>query len=452
MNRPWLSFRSRVVALIVLATALPGRALAQQPLPLAEILPQLLGNTIILQPTSLPDQPNHQAHFQPGPDQLEAPRQFNSTLLTLLSTSPVASPSGGFTYTFDPALGTFRRTSESFGPTFAERALTIGRGRVSVGYGYQHASYDTFEGLNLRDRGAVTFYVPHLDCCSRAGGTASQPDDSRLTPAFEGDLVRAELALDLTTDSSVFVVNYGVHDRLDIGVVVPFLHVSMNASVLASVERLSTATEPETHTFGGADPRQLALRRKRRRDRTGRPRAADQVPAVARGRRRRGRRRGRAGADRRRVESSRDRRRADQGLRHRLVHARQVRAAPQRRLHVLEQRRPARYAAARRGESRGGVRLGAHAAGHAGRRLGGPVAARRRADARGRQDLRLRGGRHRRGWWRRRGRRWRGRRRGPAARRRADDRARASCSSSPATSTCRSDRWRCASAPGAACW
>ena len=254
MIRSWLSFCSRVVALIVLATALPGRALAQQPLPLAEILPQLLGNTIILQPTSLPDQPNHQAHFQPGPDQLEAPRQFNSTLLTLLSTSPVASPSGGFTYTFDPALGTFRRTSESFGPTFAERALTIGRGRVSVGYGYQHASYDTFEGLNLRDRGAVTFYVPHIDCCSRAGGTTSQPDDSRLTPAFEGDLVRAELALDLTTDSSVFVVNYGVHDRLDIGVVVPFLHVSMNASVLASVERLSTATEPETHTFGGATP------------------------------------------------------------------------------------------------------------------------------------------------------------------------------------------------------
>ena len=37
--------------------------------------------------------------------------------------------------------------------------------------------------------------------------------------------MRAELALDLTTDSSVFAVNYGVHDRFDFGVVVPFLHV-----------------------------------------------------------------------------------------------------------------------------------------------------------------------------------------------------------------------------------
>jgi len=232
----------------------PALAHAQERLPLAEILPQLLGNAVILQPTNLPDQPNHQAHFKPGLPQLEVPRQFNRTLLTLLSTSPVASPSGGFTYTFDPAMGTFTRTSESFGPTFAERALTIGRGRVSVGYGYQHATYDTFEGLNLRQRGSVKFYVPHVDCCSRGGGTVAQGDGSLLTPAFEGDLVRAELALNLSTDSSVFAVNYGVHERVDLGVVVPFLRVQMGASVLATVERLSTAAEPEIHAFSGADP------------------------------------------------------------------------------------------------------------------------------------------------------------------------------------------------------
>lgn len=168
-----------------------GTARAQERLPLSEVLPQLLGNTI-------------------------------------------------------------KRTSESFGPTFAERALTIGRGRVSVGLGYQHATYDTFEGLNLRQRD-LTFYVPHIDCCSRGGGTASQPDESLLTPAFEGDLVKAALALDLVTDASVFVVNYGVHDRLDVGVAVPFVHVSMDASVLATIERLSTKAEPEVHAFGGLD-------------------------------------------------------------------------------------------------------------------------------------------------------------------------------------------------------
>jgi Putative MetA-pathway of phenol degradation len=242
---------------VVLLVCLPsGMAQAQEKLPLSEILPQLLGNTIILEPTSLADQPNHQAHFKPGFEQLEVPGQFNRALLTLLSTYPVGSPSGGFTYTFDPALGTFRRTSESFGPIFAERALTIGRDRVSVGYAYQHASYDTFEGINLRQRDpqrGVTFYVPHIDCCSRGGGQVAQGDGSRLTPAFEGDLVRAELALRLTTDANVLVVNYGVRDRFDVGVTVPFVRVSMDASVLATIERLSTEAEPEIHHFPDGD-------------------------------------------------------------------------------------------------------------------------------------------------------------------------------------------------------
>lgn len=94
---------------------------SSQNAPLASILPELLGNTITLLPSNLPDQPNHIAHFQPGPDQLVVPTQVNQALLTLLSTYPVGTPSGGFTYTFDPALGTLTRTSESFGPSFAER-------------------------------------------------------------------------------------------------------------------------------------------------------------------------------------------------------------------------------------------------------------------------------------------------------------------------------------------
>ena len=69
----------------------------------------------------------------PGTDQALVPGQVNRALLTMLSTYPLGSPSGGFTYTIDPALGTLTRSSESFGPSFAERALTTGRGKVSAG-------------------------------------------------------------------------------------------------------------------------------------------------------------------------------------------------------------------------------------------------------------------------------------------------------------------------------
>jgi hypothetical protein len=222
---------------------------------LAQILPVLLRETITLLPSDLPDQPNHVAHFQPGEDQLRVPSQLNEAVLTMLSTYPIGTPGGGFTYVFDPALGSLTRSSDSFGPSFAERALTTGRGKASVGFGHQHAAYDTFEGLRLRQR-EVVFYIPHDDCCSRGAAEQSTPDGSRLTPPFEGDLVEAALALDLVSDTSTVFATYGVTNRFDIGLAVPFVRVKLNASVQATLMRLSTASEPEVHAFGGENPDQ----------------------------------------------------------------------------------------------------------------------------------------------------------------------------------------------------
>jgi hypothetical protein len=252
----------RVLIVPGIAMWLLPTAVFAQNAPLASMLPELLGNTITLLPSNLPDQPNHIAHFKPGPDQLVVPTQVNQALLTLLSTYPVGTPSGGFTYTFDPALGTLTRTSESFGPSFAERALTAGRGKASVGFGYQHAAYDTFEGLNLRQRGTdgITFYIPHTDCCSPGTAQASTPDGSRTSPPFEGDLIEAQLALRLTTDTSVVFANYGVSNQLDIGVAVPFVRVALDASVLASIQRLATVQDPSVHSFEGSDPNERLFR------------------------------------------------------------------------------------------------------------------------------------------------------------------------------------------------
>ena len=246
------------MGLAFIAWLSPHVCLAQQT-PLSSILPELLGNTITLLPSNLPDQPNHIAHFRPGSDQLQVPAQVNQALVTLLSTYPLGSPSGGFTYTFDPALGSLTRSSNSFGPSFAERALTTGRGQVSVGFGYQHALYDTFEGLNLRHRD-IKFYVQHAECCSRGAAEQATPDGSRLSPPFEGDLIEAGLSLDLASDTSVVFVSYGVSDRLDLSLAVPFVRVELNASVLARIDRLATSSEPTVHSFEGANPDQHLFR------------------------------------------------------------------------------------------------------------------------------------------------------------------------------------------------
>jgi hypothetical protein len=255
-----MSTRAQLCAtLLFIATCLCPAIGRAQDTPLSQILPELLGNTITLQPSNLPDQPTHVAHFQPGPDQLQVPRQVNEALLTLLSTYPTGTPAGGFTYVFDPALGSLTRSSDSFGPSFAERALTTGRGKVSIGFGYQHAAYDTFEGLNLRQR-EIKFYIQHTDCCTRGSASDSNPDGSRLTPPFEGDLIEAALGLELVSDTSIVFATYGVSDRLDIGLSVPFVRVKLNASVLAKIQRLATAQEPTVHTFEGANPDQHVFR------------------------------------------------------------------------------------------------------------------------------------------------------------------------------------------------
>src|SRR5262245_28609353 len=241
-------------ALVLVSCLLPAAAQAQGT-PLSEILPVLLGNTITLQPSNLADQPNHIAHFQPGADQVKVPEQVNEALITLLSTYPIGTPGGGFTYVFDPALGTLTRSSNSFGPSFAERALTTGRGKVSVGFAYQHARYDTFEGLNLRQR-EIVFFVPHTDCCSPGSAGDSMPDGSRLTPPFEGDLLEAGLDLELVSDTSTVFATYGITNRLDVGLAVPFVHVKLDASVLARIQRLATALEPTVHEFEGGNPDQ----------------------------------------------------------------------------------------------------------------------------------------------------------------------------------------------------
>jgi hypothetical protein len=126
---------------------------------------------------------------------------------------------------------------------FTERAITIGKRRMSVGMNYEHTSFDSFAGENLNDR-SITFYLPHTDCCN-----AAAPPPSALTPGFEGDIVEAALDLKATTDTFAFFANVGLTDRFDVGVAVPVTHVSMDANVRATIIRLSTAATPLVHTF-----------------------------------------------------------------------------------------------------------------------------------------------------------------------------------------------------------
>jgi Putative MetA-pathway of phenol degradation len=177
---------------------------------------------------------NHAAHFASQPAAHEILTQLNQGIATQLSTFPLGSSSGGFTYTFDETLGVYNRTAQSFGPVITERPLTIGKGKFSLAVNYQHATWDTFENQDLRN-GDIHFFLVHQDV---------NGDGSNLSPWFEGDIIRADLSLELTTDTTVVFANYGLGERLDIGLAVPFQRVDMRANILTTIEKLSTSADP----------------------------------------------------------------------------------------------------------------------------------------------------------------------------------------------------------------
>src|SRR5207245_9832976 len=79
----------------------------------------------------------------------------NLALASQLTGLPSHSPASGFTYTLDPTLGLFNRSTKSFGPLLSERAETIGKAKVSVGVHYQRFTFDKIEGVDLSQVSAV---------------------------------------------------------------------------------------------------------------------------------------------------------------------------------------------------------------------------------------------------------------------------------------------------------
>jgi hypothetical protein len=138
----------------------------------------------------------------PGDD---APsRGFVGSISSQLSSFPLGSSAGGFTWTFDTGTGAFVRASQSFGPLFAERALTVGRNKLNVGFNYQRATYDEIEELSLRD------------------------GDLKRVAQVGSVIATDELSLELNVDTAGFFANYGVTDLLDVGVAIPVVRVKAN--------------------------------------------------------------------------------------------------------------------------------------------------------------------------------------------------------------------------------
>src|SRR3989442_15202862 len=159
----------------------------------------------------------HADHFIPSA------RAENGTLISFISNAisgnvanvPVSATSGGSTFPFEGGVPV--KHSAPPGPVFAERAQTLGRGRVFVGANVNRLHFETLRGVGLTGI-AMTFTHVNVTgpLCDSIQGTSCDPYG---VPAHENDVIALRLALDIDMTVSSFFLSFGLLDRVDIGVV-----------------------------------------------------------------------------------------------------------------------------------------------------------------------------------------------------------------------------------------
>ncbi len=213
--------------LCVLLLALPAAAQSgSQNRKLALIIPNLYGN----QGLTL-NNPTHFAHFDSDFQANFVP--FNTALASQLTSLPIPSPASGFTYTFDKSLGVYTRSAQSLGPILAERAETIGKGKFYFGFSYQRFRLDTIDGIDLHDVPTLFQHVPNPT-----------------TPEFAQDVITANNLLDVHIGQLTSSFTYGLSNRLDVSVALPFVSADLAVVSNTTIQRIGTAGDPTIHNFG----------------------------------------------------------------------------------------------------------------------------------------------------------------------------------------------------------
>ena len=175
------------------------------------------------------DGSNHAAHFNSA-FQSEF-RLVNIALTSQLASLPLPSPASGFTYRFDPATGTFQRSTRSFGPILADRGETIGKGRIAFGFTHQFFSFDRLDGVSLVGIPAV---FTHDNFESGGGRT---------------DVIQTTNTIEATVNQFSGALTYGVTDRFDLSLAVPVVRTRLSLLSNATIHRVGTGGNRDVHYF-----------------------------------------------------------------------------------------------------------------------------------------------------------------------------------------------------------
>jgi Putative MetA-pathway of phenol degradation len=180
---------------------------------------------------------SHAAHFSSSA--LASFSPLNAEIGTQLSQLPLTSPASGFIFSFNPSLGVVSRQTENFGPILTERAETIGKHRLFVGFSYQYFNFDKADGVNLKNFGVVFQHESEANLCTPGSPITCVGGE----PVFQKDIIATQNRIDLKVHQFTAVGTFGLTDRLDVSVAIPILNVRMGVSSDATINSFETAAD-----------------------------------------------------------------------------------------------------------------------------------------------------------------------------------------------------------------
>lgn len=206
----------------------------------------------------------HAAHFDA--DFLATFAPINQAVGIQVSQLPIASPSSGITFTFDKVTKIETpATDESLGPILGERAGTIGRRKLFLGFSYQYFNFSTIDGRDTNNIPTVLQHQPFpppfppgVTACPVQTAFAGTKYDG--DPCFVRDYIQTANNIDLRVNQYTIYVTYGITRHLDFSAAIPFSNVQMkvtsNATIVPNSATPAAVNAPGNvwHSFNPLNP------------------------------------------------------------------------------------------------------------------------------------------------------------------------------------------------------
>jgi hypothetical protein len=160
---------------------------------------------------------------------------FNTTLGQVIGQLPLAAPISGFVLGFDKATGQFVPINDNLGSVLTERGNTVGRHKLFVGFTFQRFVFQTVDGIGLKTLPTVFF-----DQTAQVYGGSSN-------------------SLSANISQYTGIAAFGLTDRIDVSVTLPYQRVSLGAAHGLVTEFNANGTQGAAPTCPGTTTVDLTL-------------------------------------------------------------------------------------------------------------------------------------------------------------------------------------------------